>query len=361
MKKIIILTSNLSTVGGTERVATILANAFCEIQNTKVEIVNIGVRCNEIKYILNPNIDIKFAGIYSNHTTSKLSIVKNTIVTFLRFKKYIKKHVNYNSNTTVIAIGTLLSYYLPFLFQSKNIKLIGTQHNPIRHSFLSDSFRKFVLNKLDYYIVLDDDTYEDMHKICKNMKVIPNPITINNCMKSSDLSTKNALGIGRLTYQKGFDMLIKLWKEVDILHPDWTLTIVGEGEEKENLEKLIIDLKLDGKVFIEPFTTKILDYYLNSSIFILSSRYEGFGLVLLEAQSCGLPTISFNCPTGPKNIINDDIDGYLVELDNLSQMSDKICELISDPLKRKQFSINAINNSKRFRVETITEKWKKII
>lgn len=127
------------------------------------------------------------------------------------------------------------------------------------------------------------------------------------------------------------DMLLEAWKLTHERHPDWRLTIVGGGEEKEQRERQIVALGLESSVELLPPTPQIIQEYFDSSIYVLSSRYEGFGMVLLEAMSCGLPTIAFDCKCGPKDIITDKKDGLLVETGNLVKLADAICRLIENP------------------------------
>ena len=133
------------------------------------------------------------------------------------------------------------------------------------------------------------------HRMCASF-----PISQNSSFpKASSCEVHRVIAIGRLTYQKGFDRLIDAWTIVNRRHPDWKLDIFGEGIRREALNKQIRNNGLEKSVTIHPFTKNIAQEYLNSSIFALSSNYEGFVLVLLEAMGCGLPCVAFDCPNGP--------------------------------------------------------------
>ncbi|MER1818712.1 glycosyltransferase, partial [Proteus mirabilis] len=169
------------------------------------------------------------------------------------------------------------------------------------------------------------------------------------------------LAVGRLTYQKGFDLLLEAWGIISSKYPDWKLNIIGDGEDKLLLNKLIQQKKISNSVSILPPTKNIQDHYEKSAYYILSSRFEGFGLVILEAQSKGLPVISFDCETGPNEIIIDKKTGWLCENSNIEDLSKKIIKAIelfnSDKKKYINISNNAMINSKKFSIENIIPKW----
>ena len=358
--KVVIITSNLTEIGGTEKVASYIANGLVEELNYDVEIINIGKRIGEEKYRINSDINIKYVGIEHKHSNNKIKLIINLFNMYIKLKKFIKLQSKRNESV-IIGIGTGISYLLPYVYNNK-YKLIGTQHNPVSHNKIVDIFRRLTIKKMDHYVVLDKDTKNDMENNCKlkGINVIPNPLTIKINEKSK-LNSKTVLAVGRLTKQKGFDLLLESWKIVASEHNDWNLVIVGEGEEYESLNNKIKSIGIEASVSIKPFTREIQEHYKNSSIFVLSSRYEGFGLVVLEAQAFGLPVVAFDCPTGPRNIINDGVDGYLVENENIEELSEKISMLIKDKNIRSEVGQNAIKNSDRFKIENIINKWENLI
>lgn len=231
--------------------------------------------------------------------------------------------------------------------------------------FLPNIVNKWVTNRwmaqldkkvkqLDRFVVLthEDATY---WKGLTNLMVIPNPITINND-RYSDCTSKRAIAVGRYTYQKGFDMLLSAWKEVYKKHPDWQLCIYGGGNREAYINQLKV-LGIESVVSCEGPINNIKDKYLSSSIFILSSRYEGFGLVLAEAMSLGLASVAFSCPCGPKDIISNDIDGLLCENGNTKELATKICKLIENEKLRKEMGYKAAKNIQRFSIEKIMNIW----
>ena len=210
------------------------------------------------------------------------------------------------------------------------------------------------VKQLDRFVVLthEDATY---WKGLSNLMVIPNPITIERGAVS-DYSTKQVIAVGRYTYQKGFDLLISAWRIVTKKHPDWTLNIYGGGK-KEDFQPLVEKYGLGDALKLNGPVSNIREKYQESSIFVLSSRFEGLPLVLMEAMSTGLPSVSFACPCGPRDIIHDGEDGILCENGNIQQLAAGICRLIEDEQLRKEMGRKAAQNIQRFSLENIMTQW----
>lgn len=363
--KIILLASNMTETGGIQRLVSVLANAFVEYKDIEIDIVNTGIKNGVEKFHLNKNIKCNYIGIKTPDLLN-YSLLKKLIYnfkSFLRIKSYFKNYDFKNKKNIVIAFGHTSSCMLPFIIKKKrNIKLVGSQHNPISYNKIYSIIRNISLKRLDRYIVLNDTMKEDVllnYKL-SNIDVIENPNTLSNSNNKKILENKLVLAVGRLTEQKGFDILIDIWKVISIKHSDWKLKIVGDGPLKYQLLNQVKKLNLEEYVTIEGFTQDICDKYNEASIYAMTSRYEGFGLVLVEAQSCGLPTISFDCPFGPRNIINNNIDGYLINQNDKYKFIEKLSELMSNDKLREKYSINAIQNSKKYNIRTISNKWIKL-
>ena len=210
------------------------------------------------------------------------------------------------------------------------------------------------LKRLKQFVVL---THEDAKawKELTNTTVIPNPITIET-NKKSDCSSHIVVAVGRYTYQKGFDLLIKAWEIVQKKHPDWVLNIFGSGDNTA-YQQLADQLGLHDSIRCNPLTDDISSKYIESSIFVLSSRFEGFGLVIAEAMRCGLPPVSFACPCGPRDIINDGTDGLLCRNGDINELAKKICLLMKDEQLRKEMGQKAAVNVERFCIDNIMKEW----
>lgn len=211
------------------------------------------------------------------------------------------------------------------------------------------------VNRLDALVVL---TSQDEHDWGDKIPiyVIPNSFPFYPD-KPSLCENKQAIIVGRYNSAKGYNYLIDAWKIVYQKHPDWIINIFGSGEYKDRVRKQIQDHGLQDVVIMNNPIDHIMEEYLKSSIYVMSSVFEGFAMVLLEAMSCGLPCVSFDCPYGPRNVITDGEDGILVEYLNSQALADNICKLIENEELRKRMGRQGRHNVLRFSRETIMPQW----
>lgn len=211
------------------------------------------------------------------------------------------------------------------------------------------------VNRLDALVVL---TSQDEHDWGDKIPiyVIPNSFPFYPD-KPSLCENKQAIIVGRYNSAKGYNYLIDAWKIVYQKHPDWIINIFGSGEYKDRVRKQIQDHGLQDVVIMNNPIDHIMEEYQKSSIYVMSSVFEGFAMVLLEAMSCGLPCVSFDCPYGPRNVITDGEDGILVEYLNSQALADNICKLIENEELRKRMGSNGRRNVLRFSRETIMPQW----
>ena len=216
-----------------------------------------------------------------------------------------------------------------------------------------------VLSKYDKFVCL---THEDQHnwRGHNNVEVIPNFID-NKHASPASLNNQAMIAVGRLSYQKGYDRLIKAWEEVHKKYPEWKLDIYGGGELKEELTKLISTLGLDGIVSIHKPVANIMEVYPRYSAHLLSSHYEGLPMVILEAMAAGLPTIAYTCQCGPKDIIVDGQTGILVEEGNISALSQSIIKLIEDEKLRRKLGDGAYKRIDQFTRPRIMRLWESLL
>ena len=207
----------------------------------------------------------------------------------------------------------------------------------------------------DVVVTLTKDDAKNWSK-AKRVEVIPN-FSIMPISKQSDCESKRVIAVGRLTWQKSYDRLLDIWKLVSTNHSDWRLDIFGEGTLEMELRNMIKEYGLRN-VSIHPFTNNISNEYANSSICVLTSRFEGFSLIILEAMRHGVPCISFDCPYGPKDLIDQGKSGFVIENGNIEQFADKFNYLIEHIEMRKQFGNAAIKIAQTYNVDEIMKKWK---
>ncbi|WKK59875.1 glycosyltransferase family 4 protein [Sphingobacterium sp. BN32] len=230
--------------------------------------------------------------------------------------------------------------------------------------------RKGVLGLIDRYLSLRDKqiakkykrfvvlTHEDKGYWGKmsNIEVIPNANSFEP-NDISNLSSKRVIAVGRLNYQKRFEDLIALWRTVHLEAPDWKLEIFGNGPQKKELQALIDTYGLSNSAIIREPVKDIMNEYLTSSMVAMTSRYEGLPMALLEGQVCGLPMVSYCCKCGPKDIIIDGKNGFLIDEGDLANFSSKIVQLIKDVALRKEMGLHSSQLSKRFSEEEVMSKW----
>lgn len=210
-------------------------------------------------------------------------------------------------------------------------------------------------NRYEKFVVLtneDKELWRGVHDIT----VIPNPITIEPTI-ASELLSKRVIAVGRYTGQKGFDRLVRVWSKVKDVHPDWKLSIFGDGKYRKRLEGYIHNNDLSTVVELLPPTKDITSEFLKSSIFVMTSRYEGQPLVLIEAMSAGLPAVCYTFKCGAKETIRDNEDGFLVEEGNVSDFVNRLSLLMNDDVLRKKMGEKAYSNIQRYREECIMPLW----
>lgn len=198
-------------------------------------------------------------------------------------------------------------------------------------------------------------------------RIIANPVVvpIESCRpersKNADRSSKVILAMGRLEMVKGFDSLIRAFASLAGRHPQWTLVIWGEGVERASLEKMVAEMGLVGRVNLPGLTNDPTEKMRNADLFVLSSRYEGFPNVLCEAMACGMPVVSFDCESGPSDIIHDGVDGLLVPAENIAALSGAIERLITNEAERCRLAACAPRIIERFGLGKIMGQWSDLV
>lgn len=370
--KILYCIYGLFNSGGMERVLSIKANYMADILGYNVHIVTTNQKGRKPFFDFSPLIMMHDLGI--NYAEENVNSIHKKILPFpyklykhrLALEKLLMK---IQPDVTISMFGNEMFFLADIKDKSK--KIIEAHFSKFHRlqlgrkgifkiaDIMRDRINTQLCKKYDKLVILteEDKTYWTEFT---NIEVIPNPslLTANS---TSDLTNKQVLAIGRYTHQKGFDLLIKAWSIINKKFPDWKLKIVGSGILYDTLTLQIRDENLENCIILKKTdSNKIIDEYLSSSIYALSSRYEGFPMVLLEAAACGIPVVAFKCKCGPKDIIEDGINGFLIEEENVIAFAEGLSKLMENPNLLKNMGYNISLTSQKFNIITIMDKWKKL-
>lgn len=347
---------SLSNSGGTERVSSIVANALSKRYN--VFFVSY-IKDGDVFFPLNENIKVHY--LLRNKWERKLRHFPWYVQR--RYQHFLKK----NNIDVVIDVDILMAEISAKACSQTSTKLISWDH--FNYAYMQGTERKrnalnlirkyasqlVVLTKTDKQMYLDNKEFAP-HFITQ----IYNPLPFE---KNSPIVHKEhkVLALGRFAYQKGFDYLLRAWAIVEKKMPNWTLEIVGDdGKDEAGLNELKNQLGLE-HVSLQLATKNVNAKYEEASIYALSSRFEGFPMVLLEATSMSLPIVAFDCKTGPNEIITDGENGFLVEPGNIEQFAEKLLLLMNNDELKTEMGRNAYESSKRFCIDKIVEQWVELI
>ena len=218
--------------------------------------------------------------------------------------------------------------------------------------------RIFIYRFCKKIIVLTSDDKEcyDRHFKKEHTVLIPNPVVVPE-YNYSLLNNKQSIAMGRIQYQKGFDTLVDVYSMVHKKYPDWIVNIYGDGNYRKEISDLISQKGLEGVVVLKGRTNDVPTVMKEASFFILSSRFEGFGMVIVEAMCQGLPVVSFDCPTGPSDIVITNYNGILVKNQDKEALAEAIIYMIENPERRKEMGKNAVETAKKYKVTSIARLW----
>lgn len=373
MKKLTIIALHLN-YGGIEKAIASLVNSLCDDYKIKIVVCyKIGIKP---AFIINKKVEIEYLiNDFPNKKEWIEALKKFKIKTLIRESVksikllYLKRNLMINrikKDQSDIIISTR-----PFhnkmigKYAAKNTLKIGWEHS--HHNNNSKYIKKVVdsCKNLDYLIPVSKELTDFYKKrLTKKTKCFHISLSLDEIPKElSNLQSKSLISIGRLSKEKGYEALIDVFKLVNLKHKDWTLNILGDGLEKKNIEQKIKNYKLEENIKLHGFKSKpeVNKLLKKSSIYIMTSISESFGLALLEAMSYGIPCLAFDSAKGPLEIIKDNVNGYIIKKRNKQQMANKICLLIEDEKKRKLFGKNAYQNSKKFSKENIKKDWIKLL
>lgn len=372
--KIVYCTPSLYMAGGVERVLTLKANYFVEVYGYDITIITTDGKdkapffslSNKVKLI---NLGIDFEEMWHNSFIKRLCIY---LLKERRFKKLLSIELNRIKPDITVS---LLRREINFLTEINDGSIkIGEIHinrahyrnfTPNRSNPFKALFARYWMyglvdkvRKLDRFVVLTEYDRQAWQEIPR-VDVIPNPLPFYPNQVSFS-RRKRVIAVGRYFDEKGYDLLLNAWAIVEKKCEDWELDIYGDGA-KLYYERIAESLKLDRmRCRLNDSTSDVQKEYLDSSFFVCTSRFEGFGMGIIEAMACGLPVVAFDCLWGPRSIIYDGEDGLLVENGNVKKLAETMICLMQKPEKIAEMGQKARENVLRFNIETIAKKWKRL-
>lgn len=354
--------------GGAERVTAVLANEWSRIGH-KVDILNLGDEASSF-YALSSGID--FHGLRLN--TRKL-------VTPIKFFKLIsiiiklRKIILQSQPQVIVAISDQIAVLSIIATLGLSLPVVACEHTLPHMTSLGRNSRSFIrvfnwLRKIIYrkasaIVVLSEGSRSFFGRALQSrIFVIPNPIWVDKADQidlETQLPANFILGMGRLNTTKRFDLLIEAFSRIQDKCPDWSLLIAGEGEEGPNLQRQIMELGLSARVKLVGVTKTPHALMRRAKIFVLSSDFEGFPMVLLEAMACGCAVVATDCPSGPREIISNGKNGLLVPMSDSRLLAQAIEQLAQSTVQRNELSTEAQNVVQKYSLEQIASVWERQI
>jgi len=354
--KLLYLVPNINNEGGVARVLAIKTYYLIEKWNYEIDFLT--QNKGDFPKFYNFNKKIGFHDIILNG---------NSIQYLIDYKRKLNEQIELlNPDIIIVCDNGIKAFFLPFILKTKipivleihsSLNVVEKENNSIFNiigSHLSILFKKIASKNFDNFVVETPESIKEWN--ASNGIIIPNPLWFytDNLAK---LNSKKVIAVGRHVYEKGFDRLLYVWKKIVKKHPDWHLDIYGKSSDDLYLQKLTSELNLNNSVsFFEP-TNDIVSKYQENSIYLMTSRFEGFGMVLIEAMATGLPCIAYDCPCGPREIITNNSDGILVKNGNESDYVEAVLYLMNNNSKRIEMGKNAKIKSLNYNIDTIMPLW----
>lgn len=348
--RVLILGGNFNNAGGTERVGSMLANGLSEVG---YEIVLASI-CGGDRPFFPLNTGIESTSLFY---TSGRTLYRTPSIVYKLRRLLIKKSID-----ILIVVETMsVLFTLPAMI-GLPVKHICWEHFNFNNDLGQTGrrlARQLAARYCDSVVTLTERDKQYWLKGTRHHSQItaianPCPYPPQHYIKKEN--TKTVLAVGRLTYQKGFDLLLDAWIHVNKSMPDWRLVIVGEGEDRDGLTEFITENKLTTSVELVGNSDDMSSYYKEAEIFCLSSRFEGFGMVLIEALAFGLPIVSFDCEVGPAEIL-EGTDSILVPQSDVTLLAESLVNLMNDEEKRKIIALKSKKKAEIYQPDNILTQW----
>lgn len=355
-KRICFFSGDITRSGGTERVSSQVANELAKDGAYEICFLSLAEQKEETFYKIDPTIRrYQLGDHWINPGPGYLPLIG-------KLRQFIKE----KKIDIIIDIDIVLDVLSIPAVKSLGTKVISWEHFNADYE-LSVSYRKWILRysvkRSDYVVVLTKSDLEDYGKRLgrqDRIASIYNPV--NKPVETSKWERKNQiLTVGRLVPEKGMDKLMQVAEAVLAAHPDWQWLLLGEGEQRKKLEQFISENNLQNRLILMGNVSDVDLYLRQASILVSTSEYEGLGMSILEARRMEVPCVSFAVKTGPLEIIQDGVDGYLVQPFHCGEMIERINALIENPSLRERLAKQALLSMSDFETENIIKQWKKVL
>jgi len=354
--KICFFIDSMAPAAGIERVISILGGLWVD---SGYEVTILRKDDNQSFYQLHKNIHLETMNyVPKKIAKSKVKKAINIAYEIIRLRNSLREKIE-NIKPDYIYCATAANAFLAYYALRKRHRIIAGEHGVYDASHLVYKIlKRTIYPKIYAVIALTKADLQRYLKINKNSFYVPNPLPLN-FGKKSDLKNKQVIAVGRFVPEKGYDYMLNAWALVTRKHPDWKLKIFGEGYLKEAIQKIIDKENLRDSVFLEGLSDNITEEYTKSSIFLMSSKNEGWSMAMLEAMACGLPVVSFNTPAGPREILGD-YYGLTAECYNIEDLALNLCRMMKDESLRSVYSDRSIKRALDYRAEIIIDIWNNI-
>lgn len=351
--------------GGAERVMSIMAN-YWAAHAQHVTLVTVGSLDTDF-YALDPRVQRVGLGLMG-YSSNFLAAVRNNVMRVRRLRQAIRTSqpdvvLSFVDRTNVLVLVSTLGLGMPVI--------VAEHTDPRQHAvgFIWAGLRRLLYPQAAAIVVLTQGLRPWAEHFVKKetVHVIPNPVQVpatsfeSNGAQEPRGSGRTVAAMGRLSPVKGFDLLLKAFARCVEKHTDWSLMILGEGDERLRLEAMASDLGIKDRVTMPGLAKDPLRILSGTDLFVLSSRYEGFPMALVEAMACKLPVISADYPSGPRDIVRDGVDAILVPPNDVNALAGAMDRLMANQAERQRLGANAVQVIERFSIEKIMNTWDNLL
>jgi glycosyltransferase involved in cell wall biosynthesis len=348
------LTGTLNALAGAERMTAVMASALAE-RGYRVHVISLWDR--ESCFPLHPTV--RHHALFEQRPSFKTRYA----ATVAGIRRYVREH----AIDTLIEVDPMLTLFTVLATLGLGVHRIAWEHCHF-HEDLGRPMRRFarrIAARTGAAIVVltERDRQQWRAALAPRCRVvvIPNALPFPYPALPAERKSKTVLAVGRLTAAKGFDVLLRAWSQVSPRFPQWRLRIVGDGEQRAALESQVASQRIADTVSMVGGTREVAREYSRADVFCLSSRYEGFGLVLIEAMAYGLPIVATACETGPSALLEHGRSAYMVGVDDDVSLANGLAAVMSDPAMADTLAHGGRMVARTFAIEAVADLWSELL